>query len=125
MKYKAKDYAMALSELTLKEVTLAQEKKLSDNFLKLLKKNGDISKVKKVIDLAETLFFKKTGSKKVILETAREINSKQKRLLESLIKKGDIIQERTNKELIAGIKIVVNDEKQIDFSMQKKLENIF
>lgn len=125
MKYKPKDYAKALSELILKEVTASQEKKLLDNFLKLLKKNGDISKIKKIIDLAETLFFKKTGRKKVILETVREINSKQKRLLESLIGKGDIVQERISKDLIAGVKIIVNDEKQIDFSMQKKLENIF
>ena len=53
------------------------------------------------------------------------MNPKQKSLLESLVKKGDIVQEKINKELIAGVKIIVNDEKQIDFSMQKKLQNIF
>lgn len=125
MKYKSKDYAKALVGLILKETTLTQEKKLSDNFLNLLKKNRDSSKAKEIINLAELLFFKKTGKKKIILEIARKMDSEQKNLFKYLVKKGDIIQEKINKELIAGIKIIVNDEKQIDFSMLKKIQNIF
>lgn len=125
MKYKSRDYATALVELILKETTLTQEKKLSDNFLKLLEKNGDNNKAKEIIDLTEILFFKKTGRKKIILETARKMSSEQKGLFGFLVKKGDIVQEKVNKELIAGIKIIVNDERQFDASMQKKLQNIF
>ncbi len=125
MKYKSKDYAKALVELILKETTPTQEKKLSDNFLKLLEKNRDNSKAKKIIDLAESLFFKKTGRKKIILETARKMGSEQKGLFGFLVKRGDIVQEKINKELIAGVKITVNNEKQIDFSMLKKIQNIF
>ena len=125
MKYKSKDYAKALVGLILKETTFTQEKKLSDNFLNLLKKNRDSSKAKEIINLTESLFFKKTGKKKFILEIARKMDSEQKNLLKYLVKKGDIIQEKINEELIAGIKIIVNDEKQIDFSMLKKIQNIF
>ncbi|MEK7061652.1 MAG: F0F1 ATP synthase subunit delta [Patescibacteria group bacterium] len=125
MKYKPKDYATALIELILKKTTLSQEKKISDNFLNLLEKNGDIGKAKKIIALVEVLFFKKTGRKKIILQTARKMSSEQKGLLESLVKKGDIVKEEINKELIAGVKIIINNEKQFDASMKKKLENIF
>ena len=125
MKYKSKDYAIVLVELILKEVTPTQEKKLLDNFLKLLEKNRDTVKVKKIITLAEILFFKKTGRKKIILETARKMSSEQKNLFGFLVKNGDIVQEKINKDLIAGVKIIVNNERQFDASIQKKLENIF
>lgn len=125
MKYKSKDYAVSLVDLIIKERTPMQEKKLSDNFLRLLEKNGDISKAKEMIALTEVLFFKKTGRQKIILETARKISSKQKVFFKSLTKNHDIVQEKINEELIAGIKIIVNNERQLDFSMQKKLQNIF
>ena len=125
MKYKSKDYATVLAELIMKEVTPIQEKKFSDNFLKFLEKNRDNSKAKEIIDLAEAVFFKKINRKKIILETARKMGSEQKGLFGFLVKKGDIIQEKINEELIAGVKIIVNNERQLDFSMQKKLQNIF
>ncbi|OGZ70236.1 MAG: hypothetical protein A2904_00745 [Candidatus Staskawiczbacteria bacterium RIFCSPLOWO2_01_FULL_33_9] len=125
MKYKSKEYAKALVWLILKEKSPVQEKKLTDNFLKLLEKNGDNIKIKEILNLTETLFFKQTGRKKIILETARKMSSKQKDLFSHLVKKGDIVQEKINEDLIAGVKIIINNEKQIDFSMQKKLQNIF
>ncbi|MBI1866369.1 MAG: F0F1 ATP synthase subunit delta [Candidatus Staskawiczbacteria bacterium] len=125
MKYKSKNYALVLTDFILKETTPSQEKKFSDNFLKKKKKNRDSNKAKEIINLAESLFFKKTGKKKIILETARKMSLEQKNLLKSLAKKSDIVEEKINKELIAGVKIIINNEKQIDFSMQKKLQNIF
>lgn len=125
MRYKARDYAKALVELLLKETTPINEKKFLALFLKLLEKNGDIVKAKEIIILAEILFFKKTNRKKIILETARKMDSKQKESLSKLAKEGDILQEKINKELIAGVKIIIDNEKQLDVSMQKTLENIF
>ncbi|MBI3631290.1 MAG: F0F1 ATP synthase subunit delta [Candidatus Staskawiczbacteria bacterium] len=125
MKYKAKDYAEALVNLISKEMTPAQEKKLADNFLNLLKKNGDSGKASEIIDFSEILFFKKTGRKKIILETARKMSSEQREIFEVLAKEGNVVREKINEELIAGIKIIVNDEKQLDFSMLKKIQNIF
>lgn len=125
MKYKAKDYAKALVELLLLKATSVDEKKLLALFLKLLEKNGDTGKAKEIIILAEALFFKKTGRKKIILETARKMDLKQRDSLASLIKEGDIFQEKINKDLIAGVKIIVDNERQLDVSMLKKIQQIF
>jgi F0F1-type ATP synthase delta subunit len=125
MKYKPKEYAKALVELLLVKGVDDREKEIANNFIKFLKKNGDESKADKIILYAKDLFIKKTGRRKVILETARKMKPKQKESISSLIHKGDIVEEKTNKDLIAGIKIIINNEKQLDASMLKKLQNIF
>ena len=122
MKYKAKNYAEALSDLMLEKKV--EDKKIVDSFLEFLEKNRDIGKAKEIIALAEALFIKKTGRRKVVVETARRIKPKQKELLDSIMQKGDIVDEKINKDLIAGIKITINND-QLDLSMQKKLQNIF
>lgn len=122
MKYKSKQYAKRLSEVMVKPGVDA--KKISDNFLKLLQKNGDMKKAKEIVFLAENLFIKKTGRRKVILETARRIHPKQKELVMSVASKGDIVEEKISPELLAGIKIIINS-KQLDLSMQRKINNLF
>ncbi|MCX6721440.1 MAG: F0F1 ATP synthase subunit delta [Candidatus Staskawiczbacteria bacterium] len=121
MKIKPRIYAQALAELMLDKKV--EDKKIVDNFLKLLEKNRDIRKTKEILNLAEALFVKKTGRRKIVVETARKMNVKQKDLVQSITQQGDIVSEKTNKELIAGIKIIINDN-QLDLSMLNKLNNL-
>ncbi|OGZ63909.1 MAG: hypothetical protein A3A98_01315 [Candidatus Staskawiczbacteria bacterium RIFCSPLOWO2_01_FULL_40_39] len=122
MKQKAKNYAAALVD-SLATVKPGREKSIVANFLKLLEANGDMKKAKEIIALAEGLFLKKTGNKKIVLETARPLNSRS--VFKKIKKEGDIIEEKINPELIAGIKIIVNNSRQLDFSLRKKLQQIF
>lgn len=124
-KYKAKDYAKALSDVLSEKATDLESKKKAGNFLKLLEKNGDMRKAKEIINLTETIFFNKTGRKKITLESARKLNETQRKELKFLETSGDITEEKINKNLIAGIKIIINGNKQFDASLQKKLQNIF
>lgn len=122
-KLKSKMYAKALVSLILDEKNLGNEKKIIDNFIKLLQKNGDTKRIEEIISLAENLFSKRTGKRKVILEMARKIDTKN--LVKQFLKEGDLLEEKINTELIAGIKIIVNNNQQLDFSLQKKLQEIF
>ena len=119
MKYSAKAYAKALVELMAQK----NNKKYLAGFLDFLQNNGDMKKASQIILLAESLFYKKTGKRKVILETARKIE--RKNLLKDFFQEGDMVEEKINPELIAGIKLIVNNEKQLDFSLQKKLNEVF
>lgn len=123
MKYKPKLYAEALAGALLKKDI--DGNKIADNFLRLLEKNGDMQKASQIVLLAKKLFIKKTGRRQLTIESARKIKAKQKELVDSILQKGDIIEEKINKDLLAGIKIIINGEKQFDASMQKKLNNIF
>jgi len=122
---KVKLYAKALAEIILQKHTPAEEKKIVDNFLKLLEKSGMEKKAKEIITLAEDFILRKQGNSKITFETARKASALQKKLLQSIAKEGDIVNERISPELIAGVKIIINNEKQFDGSLQKKLQNIF
>ena len=122
---KAKLYAKALAEIILQKHTPAEEKKIVDNFLKLLEKSGMEKKAKEIIVLAEDFILRKQGNSKITFETARKASVSQKKLLQSIAKEGDIVNERISPELIAGVRIIINNEKQFDGSLQRKIQRIF
>ena|SRR3989338_4160414 len=93
-----------------------------ERFFKVLERNGDTKKIKQIAAEVEKILLEKSGNKDVVIETARRV---PKNSLKHFIKKGDIVREKINPELIAGVKIIVNGEKQLDFSLQKKLDEIF
>lgn len=123
---KVKIYAKALSEVILdkKAAGPEQQRRTVNNFLALLAKNGDLGKAKEILKIAQDITLKKQGKRKIILETARKLTAGQKKLLDNFLKAGDIVEEKVNPELIAGIKIIINEEKQFDNSMLSKLNNI-
>jgi len=122
MKNKVKLYAMALAEIISEGKT--EDKKIVSNFAKLLISAGCEGKTKEILALAQDFILAKQGKRKITFETAREVSASQKKLLESFVKKGDIVNEKINPELIAGIKIIINDSQQFDASMQSKLSKI-
>ena len=119
MRYSPKQYALAILDLMTHKK--AEDSKIAKNFLKLLEKNGDIKKAKHILVLAEALYFKKTDTRKITIETARKIKNVSKIFAE----KGDVIEEKINPDIIAGLKIIINGEKQLDFSLKNRLEEIF
>lgn len=118
-KYKSIYYAKALVDAVIHK--RLSEKKLISNFFNLLQKNQDIKKIGQIMLLLENILLKKSGNKKIVFETAREVNFEG---LKSYIKKGDKIEKKINKELVAGVKITIDGEKQLDMSLKNKLENI-
>lgn len=119
---KIKLYALALAEIALAGKA---DKRSADNFLALVKKNGLEKKAKEIIVLAEDIILQKQGKRKIIFETARRLTHENRAELKKFVKEGDVVKEKVNHELIAGVKIVVDGNKQMDMSMQKKLNNIF
>lgn len=123
-KQKPKIYAKALVELILEDkkgtpVGL-RPRDITEKFFALLQKNGDLKKAKEIIALAETLLLKKTGNKKITIEVARKSAG-----MVFPFKKGDMVQQKIRPEMIAGVKIIIDGERQLDFSLKNKLEKIF
>jgi len=123
-KYKSKIYAKALADLILDQKNQDKNRKIINNFLEFLVKNGDIKKSKEIISLIEAIFLNETGGRKITVETARKIDNFNFDKIFN-ISKNDSIEEKVNPKLIAGIKVIVNNEKQLDFSLKRKLEKIF
>ena len=115
-------YAKALAEiLSQKEF---DKEKIVKNFVKLLIDNGCESKSEEILTLTQDLLLQKEGKRKIMFETARAVTPGQKKLIESMVKKGDVINEKINPELIAGIKIIINGSSSFDGSLQSKLQKI-
>ncbi|MDP2909784.1 MAG: F0F1 ATP synthase subunit delta [bacterium] len=121
MKYPIKIYARSLAELLVGRDKKQQEAILN-NFIILVKKNRDGSKLKKILDLAQLAYLKKTGRSRVVFECAR--TGSDLKTLKSILKEGDIAEERMNPNLIAGVKVIIDGEKQFDCSLANKLKNI-
>ncbi len=128
---KVKLYAKALAEIISKKDIDEKKaegpersRRIINNFVKLLISAGYEKKSKEILEMAEDLILQKKGKRKITFETARKMTSSQGEILQDFVKKGDIIKEKINPELIAGIKIIINDSKQFDASMQSKLQQL-
>lgn len=122
MKYSPQMYAKAFSAITAKPS--AESDILVKNLLALIKKNNDQHLLKKIYARVEKLVREQTGRRKVVIETARPIKNADK-IIGKIIKKDDILNERTNPDLIAGVRLIINDEVQFDGSMARKIKKLF
>ena len=123
MKYKIIEYAKALAEiLSDKDFN---EKQIIQGFLRVLERQSDIKKAKEIITATKILLAKKIGKKSVFFESARKLSDGQKKMLSKFVEEGDIVEEKINKELIAGVKIIIDNEKQLDQTILTKINNIF
>lgn len=118
MKYKPKIYAQTIAELIIEK----KSEKIHKNFLKILLKNGDFKKAKEIMILAEKILLRKTKKRKIVLELARERSIKN---LHLFYQESDLVKKMVNPELLAGIKVTMNEEWQLDYSLKGKLDQLF
>jgi len=121
MKYNYKIYARALVSALDEAQDLAQKEKIIKNFLFLVQKNKDTRQLKKIVDFTSKILYKKEGYKRIVLETARAQNNLRS-LFQKFFDEKDVIEEKINPKILAGIRIVIDDEKELDFSFKKRLE---
>ncbi len=128
MKYAPHIYAKALVEVlddTSKHDTpRVKDDVIAKNFLALVKENGDESHLKKILEEASRFARGKSGVRKVTIESARELQPSQKKMMKDFLKPGDVVEERIDPELIAGVRIILNDEVQFDGSLKNKLNKV-
>ena len=125
MKYTTHNYAQALASVAGDPKAKANEAAIIKNFFALLRKNGDESHARQIIEEAARLMRGRGGVRKVTVESARALNAAQKKLVAGFLKKGDVTEERIDSTLIAGVRLIVNDEEQFDGSLRGKIDNVF
>jgi F0F1-type ATP synthase delta subunit len=68
------------------------------------------------------LLYEKSNKKKITVETARNYEGLLNKI--KAIFPNDDVLLKINPNLIAGLKILINNEKQLDFSLKSKLDKI-
>lgn len=124
MKYQPSIYAKALAEVIL-GAKPADSDRIVKNFLAMMERNGDAAHMGKVLEEAARFARGKRGIRKVTLEFARTPSALQRKAVGALIRESDMVVETVDPELIAGVRIVVDEERQLDGSLKGKLDKLF
>lgn len=122
MKYSPSTYAQALSQVMIRA---RKGNRIAENFFAMLKKNGDERHLAKILKETERLMHRHDGTHQVTIESARVLSQSQKKGMKSWTGAGDHAVEKINPALIAGVRIIVDDERQFDGSLKGKLDKMF
>src|SRR3989338_9317744 len=120
MRYSVNNYVEAFAEV-VKEVP---QDKAVNGLLRLLVRTGDIKHSGKILESIHKKLVIEKGGKWVNVEVAREQMPK-KGLLKSKFSGKDYIDYKINPELVAGMRITINGEEEVDNSLHNKLKKLF
>lgn len=124
MRYSLNNYVDALTGV-LSETPNKDKETVLSNFVKLIAKNGDISKRDKIVEAVHKKVVGMNGGRWVIVELARQLPEPRMRIIKEMFSVKDHIDFKINPALVAGIRITINGEEELDNSLQGKLNKIF
>lgn len=123
MKYQSDAYAESLAEL------LEEKPQQKDEFIKnlkiVLKRNGDFGLFIKILKQATGLLIRKSGGREIVIQSARPLFKKQLEELKQQFRAQDSVETVVNPDLIAGVKIMIDNDQIIDGSLERKLRKLF
>ena len=79
----------------------------------------------RVVDAVRRELVRSRGGRLVRVETARLLDERARNKLRSCWNDVDHVEEYTRPELAAGVRIVVNNEREFDGSLKRKLDKLF
>lgn len=120
MKHSPQIYAFALLEIPAQSLATAAFK----NFLRILRKNGDLAKLPRILLELKKQYRKKYGTKDVEIMLARE-NPKIVSQMRHALNLKEEPRVVIKKEILGGAMVTINDEILIDGSIKTRLEKLF
>ncbi|PIT92010.1 MAG: hypothetical protein COU08_04105 [Candidatus Harrisonbacteria bacterium CG10_big_fil_rev_8_21_14_0_10_42_17] len=120
---KPKEYAQALIE-ALEEASSEQKDRVLKHFITVVQRTSGMHEIKKIVKAVEEETVKRNGGKMVQVESARQLNEQQIRVIQECFEDKDRIINIVKPELIAGVRITINGNASIDNSMKRKLEKL-
>jgi len=124
MKSKIQNYAEAFADLAV-TVTPEQHASLVQRFLRCVELRNDRALLPAIAERIDVVLRQRRGEQKVLVESARPLTEHQRARVRACFAASDRIIEKHDKDLIAGIKITMNDVLQLDGSLRRKLQKLF
>lgn len=114
-----RDYAQAFMEVGSKEDAIA-------NLLRVMRKNGDWSRRAKIVAAIEAGARARAGKALMGVLSARPLTAKQRAMIEEKFPENKFDTEyRVSREVIAGVRIEIDGESQIDATLASALRKMF
>ena len=117
-------YGKAFAAVASGKLSPAKEKEILKNFLDLIARHGLRKNLPKILAAAQKALREDEGLRKVTIETAREQKNVRAEIGD-ILKKSDIIEEKVDPEIVAGVKITLDDTRQYDGSLARKINALF
>ena len=124
MRYRVIQYAEAL-HAALREKPMSQQQEIMRRFAALLTRHRMSGKSDLIVAAYEKIVLQENGVRKVRIESASPVSGQLKKEIGDILGKKVQIEETVNPRLLAGVKILVDDELLIDASAQRQVEKIF
>ncbi|MEK7173470.1 MAG: F0F1 ATP synthase subunit delta [Patescibacteria group bacterium] len=121
--YPSSFYAKAFRRALQEKRTSTDE--LVKNFVVLLKKDVAARNRDDIIKGVSREVVRGNGGHWITIETARTLPKTPRERIRRLFSHKDFIEERIRPDLVAGIRIVVDGEKEFDGSLKRKLNKLF
>ena len=123
MKYSPELYAKAFLEV-LNQTGGKEERKIIKRFLAIVGKNGDLGRMEAILLEMEKILVRESGGKFVEVELARDEGGLLEKIRKSFSRKDHLVT-RIRPELLAGTRILIDHEREFDFSFSGRLKKLF
>lgn len=124
MKHDPRAYAKALAAVASGPLEPAKEKEIVRNFVRIVTERVGRAEWPKFLAAAEKAVREKTGVRKVSIASARPIKNAPDKFAK-ILRPSDVIEEKVDAGLVAGVKITIDDSRQFDGSLRRKLDVLF
>lgn len=124
MRFRAKDYAQALQQ-ALFLAPVAERGELLRRFLTVVRKHGRLSRIGEIVRAVEVLAVRGRGGRWIELEFARPMGGRVLGPIRARFLPRDRMGVSINPALVAGVRITLDGETELDYSFQRKLKKLF
>jgi F0F1-type ATP synthase delta subunit len=124
MRHTVRQYAEALTE-GLEGKKESRRGEALARFVKMLRRNGDMQHLDRILVQYERMFLAKSGLVKIEIESPAKLSDALVHEIESSVGKPVVLIEKTNPKLLAGLRILLNDTLLIDATGKRRLESLF
>lgn len=124
MRYSVKQCAAALVA-ALRQKPDSEQKKTVRRFLFLLRKHGLWQRRMFILKEAERQYLRERNASKVVIASAAPVAPKTRQEIKRIVGRNAFWQETIEPGLLAGLKILINDEMLIDATGKRQVERMF
>jgi F0F1-type ATP synthase delta subunit len=122
--YPAGQWAKAYVELVQEASSVNEKEEVTQAFLERIHTLPPSTR-KDILGEIQRQYVQAEGGRGVVIELARPLSKKIVQHLEQAFTKKDMVTFRENSELMAGVRVTINGEQELDMSLKRKLDTLF
>lgn len=123
MRYRVAQYAEALFG-TLEDKNEKERRAIARRFGALLARHRMLGKADAILSAYEKIILRARGARKIMIESAAPVSASLKKEIKKILGAKIYFEEKENPALLAGIKILMDDELLIDASGRRQIDRM-